>query len=88
VFAFYNDMNNLIRLSPPAFKIDIMHVSGYIKTDTRIEMSIKLFLFTFHWTAIITEYEANRCFVDMQGKGPFAKWIHRHEFNPHEKGTE
>ena len=43
---------------------------------------------TFHLAVLITDFKANRYFVDIQEKGPFAKWIHRHEFHPHEEGTE
>ncbi len=37
VFAFYNDINNLKKISPPGFTIEILHASGQIKTGTRIE---------------------------------------------------
>ena len=88
VFAFYNDINNLKRISPPGFKVEILHVSGHPKTGTRIELSIKKLLITLHWTVLITDFKANQYFVDFQEKGPFAKWIHRHEFHLHEEGTE
>ena len=32
------------------------------------------------WLALHTAYEKNRLFVDEQIKGPFARWVHRHEF--------
>lgn len=32
------------------------------------------------WTARITEFEWNDHFADVQEKGPFKKWHHRHEF--------
>jgi ligand-binding SRPBCC domain-containing protein len=34
------------------------------------------------WTAAITEFEWNRYFADVQQKGPFKRWHHRHEFMP------
>ena len=33
-----------------------------------------------HWTARITEFEWNHHFADVQAKGPFRSWHHRHEF--------
>jgi ligand-binding SRPBCC domain-containing protein len=36
----------------------------------------------FRWVALHTAYEKDRLFVDEQVEGPFAKWIHRHEFAP------
>ena len=32
------------------------------------------------WTAAITEFEWNHHFADVQQKGPFKRWHHRHEF--------
>ena len=32
------------------------------------------------WIARITEFEWNRYFADVQAKGPFKSWHHRHEF--------
>ena len=35
-----------------------------------------------HWIARITEFEWNHYFADIQEKGPFKRWHHRHEFLP------
>ena len=88
VFAFYNDINNLKKISDPGLKIEILHASGPIKKGTRIILRIKQFLLSFQWTILITDFKANRYFIDIQEKGPFRKWIHRHEFHAHELGTE
>jgi ligand-binding SRPBCC domain-containing protein len=32
------------------------------------------------WVARITEFQANHHFADIQAKGPFRRWEHRHEF--------
>jgi ligand-binding SRPBCC domain-containing protein len=32
------------------------------------------------WIARITEFEWNHHFADVQDKGPFKSWHHRHEF--------
>jgi ligand-binding SRPBCC domain-containing protein len=34
------------------------------------------------WIAAITEFEWNHYFADVQQKGPFKRWHHRHEFLP------
>ena len=34
------------------------------------------------WIAAITEFEWNHHFADVQQKGPFKRWHHRHEFLP------
>ncbi len=34
------------------------------------------------WIARITEFEWNHYFADIQERGPFKRWHHRHEFLP------
>ena len=34
----------------------------------------------YSWVALHTAYEKDRLFVDKQIQGPFAYWVHRHEF--------
>ena len=34
------------------------------------------------WIAVITEFEWNHHFADVQQRGPFKRWHHRHEFLP------
>jgi ligand-binding SRPBCC domain-containing protein len=36
--------------------------------------------FRTRWIARITEFEWNHFFADVQDRGPFKKWHHRHEF--------
>jgi ligand-binding SRPBCC domain-containing protein len=36
--------------------------------------------FRASWIARITEFEWNHQFTDIQAKGPFRRWQHRHEF--------
>lgn len=41
--------------------------------------------FRGRWVARITECEINHFFADLQLKGPFKAWHHRHEFLPRER---
>jgi ligand-binding SRPBCC domain-containing protein len=38
------------------------------------------------WIARITEFEWNHHFTDVQEKGPFKRWHHRHEFQAETRG--
>lgn len=51
--------------------------------DSTIVTSFRLFPFLpirAQWVARITEFEWNHHFADLQEKGPFKSWHHRHEF--------
>jgi len=41
--------------------------------------------FRIRSVAIITSFEFNKFFEDVQGKGPFKSWHHRHEFAAEER---
>ena len=87
VFAFYNDIGNLPRITPPHMKTEIVDLQGNMRAGTRIELRVKLLFLTTAWLVRIEEHVANRYFVDVQEKGPFARFRHRHEFHPHAEGT-
>jgi ligand-binding SRPBCC domain-containing protein len=56
---------------------------------TVIEVSVKLFPplpFRTPWVARIVEFERLRHFADVQDRGPFRRWEHRHEFEAREEG--
>jgi ligand-binding SRPBCC domain-containing protein len=56
---------------------------------TVIEVSVKLLpplpVRTL-WVARIVEFERLRHFADVQDRGPFRRWEHRHEFEAREDG--
>jgi hypothetical protein len=39
------------------------------------------------WLTRIEEWEPKRSFTDVQLRGPYARWIHRHDFVPDAGGT-
>jgi len=77
VFGFHERPDALERLSPafPPVRVTARTGEG-IESGARVELRVGL----FRWVAHHTAYERNRLFVDELVQGPFAKWIHRHEF--------
>jgi ligand-binding SRPBCC domain-containing protein len=76
VFVFHERDDALQLLSPPFPPIRIVSKSGGLQVGARVEVRIA----GLPWTALHTAYQPNRLFVDEQIRGPFQKWIHRHEF--------
>jgi ligand-binding SRPBCC domain-containing protein len=54
------------------------HRSRFI--DRHLVSRLSLSPIRAQWTSRITEFECNHHFVDVQYKGPFKCWQHRHEF--------
>lgn len=66
--------------SPDQNLDDVQQAAG---VGSVIVTSFRMFPFLplrAQWIAIITEFEWNDHFADVQQKGPFKRWHHRHEF--------
>lgn len=88
VFAFHEQPDVLSLLMPPwenarviqAAKISDVGAQAII--ETRILGPIKT-----RWVAQHTLYEPPNLFEDVQVKGPFRSWRHRHIVEPHAEGA-
>ena len=79
VFRFH-EREDALKLLTPAFPpVRLVSKTPGIGMGTRVELRIGL----FRWVALHTAYEKDRLFVDEQIEGPFAHWVHRHEFERH-----
>lgn len=83
VFAFHEREDALPRLSPPFPPLRVVSRDGGIRPGARVDLRIG----PICWLALHTAYEPNRLFVDEQVEGPFASWVHRHEFEAVDAGT-
>jgi ligand-binding SRPBCC domain-containing protein len=77
VFRFHEREDALSLLSPAFPRVRVIRRTGAIEIGARVELRIGI----FSWIALHTAYERNRLFVDEQIRGPFARWVHRHEFD-------
>jgi ligand-binding SRPBCC domain-containing protein len=71
---------HLVPPPPSQQSVASSHPAG---VGTIIVTSFRLFPFLplrAQWIARITEFEWNHHFADVQQKGPFKRWHHRHEF--------
>jgi ligand-binding SRPBCC domain-containing protein len=77
VFAFHERDDALELLSPSFPPLTVVEKTGGIAAGARVVLRLGHLI---TWVAVHTEYERNRLFVDEQISGPFASWMHRHEF--------
>lgn len=88
VFAFHALPHALERLIPPwedakvIQKADISKIGSQTIVETKI-----LGPFKSRWVAEHTAYDPPRMFEDVQIKGPFRSWRHRHIVEPHAEGA-
>lgn len=82
LFAFHEREDALPLLTPAFPPVKLISKTPGIDVGTRVELKVVV----FRWVAFHTAYEKNRLFVDEQIEGPFAQWVHRHEFEDLGKG--
>ena len=88
VFNFFSDEKNLEKITPPHLNFKVLKKStDQIQSGTLIDYKLKLHGFPLSWQSKINEFNEQKSFVDEQVKGPYDKWVHRHEFVPLDNGT-
>jgi ligand-binding SRPBCC domain-containing protein len=88
VFAFFSDPANLARLTPAWLSFRIHgDPPAALGEGSRIEYRIRWSLLTLRWVTRITRWSPNVEFVDVQERGPYAAWTHRHSFRPDGAGV-
>jgi ligand-binding SRPBCC domain-containing protein len=80
VFAFHQQPDALQRLTPPGQRVCVLSRTGGLEEGARVELQLAAGPLRISWIARHTECVPDRLFVDVQERGPFKKWIHRHEF--------
>ncbi len=90
VFAFFEDPNNLKRITPGWMNLAIDRIDDLpVRPDFRIEYHLKwLNVVRMNWVTLIKDYEPPRFFADEQAKGPYKYWRHVHTFEDVEGGTQ
>ena len=83
VFNFFNRPENLERLTPDTLKFNMLTPSPVTMHNGAVfDYTIGLMGLPMRWTSVITNYDPPHHFVDVQLKGPYAYWHHKHSFQP------
>jgi uncharacterized protein YbjT (DUF2867 family)/ligand-binding SRPBCC domain-containing protein len=83
VFAFFSRPENLGRITPPAMGFEQVSTDFDMRAGLEIEHRIRPLLgIPMGWRARIEAWDPPFGFTDVQAKGPYARWHHRHMFVP------
>ena len=86
LYAWHARPGAFERLAPPWQRVRVVERSGTIEDGDRLVMEIPVGPAHVRWVALHREHLPGRQFVDVQEKGPFALWRHRHVFEPDGQG--
>ena|SRR6266550_9543092 len=88
VFAFHQQPNALAKLMPPWEHVRIIQQADISDIGARTIVESRIFgPFKSRWISQHTVYEPPRLFEDLQLKGPFRRWRHRHIVTAHADGA-
>jgi ligand-binding SRPBCC domain-containing protein len=88
VFAFFAEPTALERLTPPAFRLRLLNRNVKMTTGAILDFRLRwLGVVPLRWRAFVREWDPPFRFVDVQVRGPYARWEHRHRFLEEGGGT-
>ena len=87
VFSFFSDPANLQALTPPALGFHMLTPSPVqMRRGTVLEYTLNVRGVPLRWKTLIERFEPQARFVDLQLRGPYLLWRHRHGFEPVDGG--
>ena len=87
LYAWHARSGAFERLAPPWRRLRVVERRGTITDGDRLVMQAPVGPAHVRWVAVHRDHVPGRQFVDVQEKGPFALWRHRHSFEPESEGS-
>ena len=87
VFAFFADPVTLPSLMPPSLGVRLVVPPAAMAAGTVFDLRLVWLGLPLRWRAFVREYDPPVRFLDVQVRGPYARWEHRHLFLVEGNGT-
>jgi ligand-binding SRPBCC domain-containing protein len=87
VFAFFADPRHLGLLTPPRLGLRLLTPDVTLAAGAVLDFRLRWLGLPLRWRAYIREWDPPYRFVDVQVRGPWARWEHRHRFLEEGGGT-
>jgi ligand-binding SRPBCC domain-containing protein len=81
VFEFFADPRNLALVSPPRARLVWLEPPPpSLSAGAVLDFSTRILAVPMRWRVMIREFDRPYRFIDVQLRGPFTRWEHRHRF--------
>jgi ligand-binding SRPBCC domain-containing protein len=87
LWAFHERPDVIRILTPPFTPMRIIRQQGGLEVGSEKEFALGLWPLEKLWLARHVEYQRGVLFADLQVKGPFRYWLHRHHFTAEGNGS-
>ena len=87
VFAFFSDPATLVRVVPPSLRLRLLGPPPAMTAGAAFDLRFTWLGLPLSWRTFIREYDPPFRFLDVQIRGPLARWEHRHIFLSEAGGT-
>jgi ligand-binding SRPBCC domain-containing protein len=87
VFAFFADPRNLARVTPPHVRLRLLSAATPMAAGAVYDFRLTWFGVPLRWRLFIREFDPPVRFIDVQVRGPWDRWEHRHLFLEERGGT-
>jgi ligand-binding SRPBCC domain-containing protein len=87
VFAFFADPAILARVTPAGLRLRVLGAPASLAAGAVLDVQVSWLGLPLRWRTYIREYDPPYRFVDVQVRGPWARWEHRHRFLEGDGGT-
>jgi ligand-binding SRPBCC domain-containing protein len=82
LFEMHCNRDALSLITPEWVRLEVLDQPERLELGSRFTLKASVGPFRLRWHSEITEYVEGCLFADIQLKGPFAVWYHRHLFEP------
>ena len=87
VFAFFADPVKVPSVMPPSLRVRLVAPPRAMTAGAVFDLRLVWLGVPLRWRAFVREYDPPVRFLDVQVRGPYARWEHRHLFLVDGQGT-
>jgi ligand-binding SRPBCC domain-containing protein len=87
LFAYFIRPKNLVQLAPAELNLELLTAPDILALGSLLQWKGRRFGVSQQFTHEVSAFEHEKLIILDQIKGPFARWVHRHQFETTATGT-